>query len=57
MSEKAQREMIKKVLEAQKRAEEKYGAKKLQNLPKNKPTSTTYLIENYVKTSINIIEG
>ena len=57
LSEKAQREMIKKVLEAQKRAEEKYGAKKLGNQPINKPTSTTYLIENYVKTTINIIDG
>lgn len=54
LSESEQKAMIARVLEAQKKAEEKFGKSKLKNPPKNKPYTTTYVIENFVKTRIKI---
>lgn len=54
MSESEQKKMIRRALEAQEQAEEKFGKNKLKNPPKNKPYKTNYIIENFVKTRIKI---
>ena len=54
LSESEQKAMINRAIEAQKKAEEKFGRNKLKNPPKNKPFATSYVIENFVKTRIKI---
>lgn len=54
LSESEQKAMIKRALEAQRKAEEKFGKNKIKNPPQNKPYTTTYVIENFVKTRIKI---